>query len=143
MKQIILLFLVMLGMSAQAQYTSNWTASMSSSKIPSGVTLNAIDTLEDYSTIRFQFDLDATTYDNANKVTAFNAIGAAVKSTVDTIWVDDVWGLDTSLNIVGCIVIESIVRTWDNIEIGDFIGQYGVAEDVYRVRGKFKYVILN
>lgn len=134
--------ILLTGFAMHAQYTSNWTAKMPSSKIPTGVSLNNIDTLVGYSTIRFSIDLDATTYDNANKVTAFNAIGAAVKSHIDTTWVLDVWAIDTSLNVVGCIVIDHIVRTWDTIECGDDIGQYGEAEDVYRVRGRFKYKIL-
>lgn len=140
MKLKLTFILALFALFAQAQIVTTWTADMPLSKIPTGVTLNATDTLEDYTFIRFELELDATTYDNANKVTAFNAIGEGVKLELDSNWVQTIWHLDPADNVTGVFVLETVKRKWDNIEYGDFIEQYAVAEDVYYVRGRFKYI---
>lgn len=138
---IIIMMLCTLCTLSFAQIQTNWTADMPSSKIPTGVTLNDIDTLDNPTVIKFEIDLDATTYDNANKVTAFNALGAGLKTEIDSNWIEDVWAMDPTLDIVGAIIIDSVNRVWDTFEHPDHIEQYIVAEDVYRIRGRFKYII--
>lgn len=125
--------------SLSAQIVTNWTVDMTSDKIPAGVTIADIDTLVGYTFIRFEIELDATTYDNATKATAFNAIGAAVDAAIDSTWVDT-WGLDDE-DGDGVIIIRNIQRSWDNYDGSSGIAMYGVAEDVYRCTGVFKYIL--
>jgi len=138
----LMAFMCLVTMMVTAQITTAWTADMPSSKIPSGVTLADIDTLTDPTILRFEIDLTpASTYDNATKSTAFNAIGAALKVYADSNLIEEVWALDPDLDIYGVYVIESINRVWDNFDTPDHIDQYTAATDVFRCRGRFKYII--
>lgn len=125
----------------QAQITTAWTADLPNSKIPTGVTLADIDTLIDPTVIRFDITLDATTVDNDTAATAFNAIGAATKVELDSNWVQDVWNLNVANDITAVIVIESYHREWDEFaNANNYIESLSAAEDVFRIRGKFKYI---
>lgn len=122
-----------------AQITTDWTADLPAMKVPSGVTLNAVDTLTGYTVINFSINLDATTYDNATKATAFNAIGEALEAAIDNTWLAT-WGLADE-DGVGTIVIKNIQRSWDNYDGAAGTDMYLVAEDVFRCTGILKYVL--
>ena len=123
-----------------AQPPGGWTADMSASKIPSGVTLADADTLTSPLKRRFDITMDATTYDNATQSTAFDAIGAAAKTYILGTWCT-AQALDTSTMSRVAIVIKNIDRQWDTFEHPDPLLQYEVAEDIYRVTGIFKYLV--
>lgn len=135
----ILAMLLCLG-TALAQPTSNWTASMPSTQIPSGVTLADVDTLTDPVKVRFTIDLDATTYDNASQSTAFNAIGAATKTYILNTWCG-AQAIDTASISILTVVIKNVERRWDTFDHPDPLYQYIVAEDIYRVSGLVKYLV--
>lgn len=113
---------------------------MPSNKIPTGVTLNDIDTLDWDAKLRFSVDLDATTYDNASQATAFNAIGVAAKTAILNTWLG-AHAIDTAdIDVLG-VVIKNIDRRWDTFDHPDPLLQYEVAEDIYRVTGLVKYTV--
>ena len=141
MKHVLLLIAFMTAMvTAIAQPPADWTASMPAAKIPSGVTLADIDTLEDPIKVRFTVELDASTYDNATKSTAFNAIGTATETYILNTWLG-AHAIDTADLEVVAVVIKNIDRAWDTFEHPDPIEQYIVAEDIYRVTGLVKYKV--
>lgn len=136
-----LLFLTLsLSHALTAQPPGNWTSDMPSSKIPTGVTLNDCDTLDSPLKIRGTLDLDATTYDNATKSTAFDAIGAAAKTAVLNTWLAS-QAIDTADISLYSLVIKNIDRRWDTFDHPDPLEQYIVAEDIYRVTFLFKYLV--
>jgi hypothetical protein len=142
----ILTSLLMLCFSLPAQTISTtWAADFDeSSWVPSGVTLPTSDTLTDYVSLPFTISLDASTIDNATKSTAFNAMGAATKVYLDTNYISAVWSINyTARDIRGVYVIESYDRGWDNITCGGSkVTSLGVAEDVFWIRGRFKYKVI-
>jgi hypothetical protein len=123
-----------------AQPPGSWTADMTSNKIPSGVTLNDVDTLTSPVKLRFTVDLDATIYDNATQATAFNAIGPATRTAILNTYLA-AQGIDTAELSVVHVVIKNIDRRWDTFDHPDPLLQYIVAEDIYRVTGLVKYLV--
>lgn len=128
-----------------AQITTYWTTDIPSKWRPTSAVVPADTLLDDVSTTfsqPFVFYL-AGTLDNANQATAFAAIGDAAKTEIDSNWVEDVWGLDPTLNIVGRVMIHSIIRRYEEFDPGDYNDQYQVATDKFRIEGVFTLGISN
>ena len=140
MKSVLISLFIALTFSLNAQITTAWTTTISATRLPVGATIPTVAELDNPNTENFSIDLDASTYDNETETTAFTAIGAGVKTEVDSNWVVDVWALDTSLNITGRIVITNILRRFDTFEPADYRNQYTLAEDIFRITGYFEWV---
>lgn len=128
---------------SHAQITTAWTTTIPAADLPDDANRPTVAALSTSTPLRANFTLylDATTYDNANDSTAFAALGTAVKAEIDSNYVEAVWGLDPSLDIVGRIVITRVIRTFDAFDPNDLSEQYVVDEDVFRVDGYMEWEI--
>jgi hypothetical protein len=143
MKLLFSIFLaVLFVLGGNAQITTYWTSNIPLKNRPAASAIPVDTLLDGYTTSRQAFQVDvAGTLDNANQATAFAAIGAAVKTAIDTNYIEDVWGLDESADILGRILITDIRRRSPEYEPGDIKNQYLVATDVFRVSGFFEWAI--
>ena len=124
------------------QVTTNWTSEIPTSRLPSGATVPTVAALTNPFSVNFTVDLTpASDFDNATKTTAWTAIGNAVQDTIDANRIISYWGIDTSLTITGRIVITDVTRRWDNFESGSLPNQYTAATDIFRVVGRFEWVL--
>lgn len=126
---------------ASAQIHTAWTTDMPSKDIPSGVTVPDIDTLTNPTTFRVTIDLDKSTYDNDNKVTAFNALMAGMKTELDSNYVEEVWGWHNEDDLDVVYKVKNVTPAWDNFDGVDKLEMYAVSEDVYRILVVVKYVL--
>lgn len=141
-KLYLLISLVLMAVIGNAQINTAVTNNLPASKIPSGYTTPDIDTLTgNVQSFRMTIDLDASTYDNVTILTAFNAIMPAVKTELDSNYVEDVWGWDPDIDRDVVYKVNNIQRTWDNIDGTEPLAIYGVAEDVFRIGLIIKYVV--
>lgn len=116
---------------------SAWTFSGPTSEVPTGGVIPAV-ALPAVATARMPFVIDLTpdsTYDNANQVTAFAAVGDAVKAYWDANYDTGMLGLDAAAAIHVRIVITNILRRPDTYEYGDYANQYKVAVGIFRCTG--------
>lgn len=137
-------FLIMVALGLNAQITTYWTSNIPTRYLPTGATVPADTLLDGYTVSRQAFEVDltpASTYDNATETTAWTAIGAATKTAIDSNYVVEVWGLDETANIIGRVLITSVVRRWDNFEPNNLPMQYTAATDIFRVAGYFEWAI--
>lgn len=136
-------FWLFLAIMSHAQISTAWTTTIPAANLPDNANRPTVAALSTSTPLRANFTLylDATTYDNANDSTAFAALGAAVKTAIDSNYVEDVWGLDPTLDIVGRIVITRVIRTFDAFDPNDLSAQYVVDEDVFRVDGYMEWEI--
>lgn len=125
------------GSQISAQPTSVWRGdALPAQKVPSGVTLPDVDKPTDYDDVRrFTAKLDATTYDNATQSTAFNALMAAIKTELDSNFVDSVWHLDTGANLELTYDYRNVWRDGQTFQFNDAANLYKVNEDFFYVSG--------
>lgn len=121
---------------------SAWTADLPANQIPTGVTVPSVDAPEGDPIYRADFDIEvAGSLDNANLVTAFGAVGDAVKTAWDANYDTAKLGLDAAANITVRIVITSILRGMSEFEHGDRINQFGVGTDVFKCNGYAEWAV--
>ena len=134
----IALFLC-LGLSAQI--SNDWTSTIKSRNLPPGATVPSVASLSSPHKLKFAISLDGTTIDNATETAAWTALGAATKTAIDSNWVEEIYGLDPSLDIVARTVITRVTRRFDNFTPGDLAQQYTAATNIFYVEGVFEYEI--
>ena len=145
-KSILFLFLFAVGFivnDACAQITTYVTSNIPTTKRPDGATIPADTLLDGYTvySLPFSISLDAVTYDNVTETTAWTALLNATKTEIDSNWIEAVWGLDPADDIIGRVLVESIVRRFDNFEPNDYQMQYTAATDIFRIVGRFEWAI--
>ncbi|HZV71643.1 MAG TPA: hypothetical protein VFG10_18960 [Saprospiraceae bacterium] len=140
MKLFISFFLcAFLSMQMSAQLTSAWTTNISTKNLPTHANIPTVAKLT--SPVYQPFDITVPgTLDNANDSTAVAAIGAAVRTKLNTFYVVPIWRIDTTAGVIGRILISEIRRGYDTFTVGDLANQYKVAVDVFRVKGIYQYV---
>lgn len=127
--------------------TSAWTTTLPTSKLPSGATVPVVAELEDPFKENFELTITpASSVDNATEATGFAALGAAVKTDLDTTFIPETLGLDAAETITVRIVITKVRRGWDNIPYvasGEFddAQQYAAATDIFRVWGYVEWTV--
>lgn len=140
MKNILIIFAFILPLFANAQMVTSITATMSADHVPTTAYVPVIASLTNPFYADFTVDVPGT-LDNANDSLAFDAILDAIKDTIDLNRAPNTFALDTSKNIVGRIYVTSIIRQFDTFTPEDYKNQYQVATNVFRCRGRFKWVI--
>ena len=136
MRNLIFFFLFLAGgLSAQISITASDLPD--DANIPSVAALSSSNPSKAYWTMY----LDATTYDNANDSTAFAALGAAVKTEIDSNYVEDIFGINPAADVVMRTVITYVRRQWDAFEFLDLSSQYLADEDVFKVSGYCEWEI--
>jgi hypothetical protein len=145
MKKILFILFVALAFNVNAQIVNDWTARLSSEYIPTGATVPtvaALDASKDAQKSKARFEVMVPgSLDNANMVTAFAAIGDAARDSVDSQYVEDIWGLDVTLDITMRTVFTEIKRGYAEFDFGDFANQYKVGTDVFILKGYSEWVI--
>lgn len=136
---LLSLSLLLVG-SVFSQISTAWTSTQPSRQIPSTFTAPVVAELEDFNQATFAIDI-LDTIDHATAATALTNIGNRTKIVIDSNYIEDVFGLDPALDIEGRIVITDVKRRWDNFEPGNLRDQYKAASGIFRVRGKFQWVI--
>lgn len=140
MKKLIFLLALFATVIGNAQIVTAWTTTLTAAQLPSGASIPTVAALAGSPKNRQDFSITVPgSLDNATKSTAFTAVGAATKDTIDASWLVPVYGIDTSLDIHGRVVITSIIRGFSQFEYGDKINQFGVGTDVFRVTGYFEW----
>lgn len=151
MKHILLSLIVILltTITANAQMVTAWTTTIKPSVLPSNAYIPTVDALASDVIVRKDFDvklLNGATWDNTNDSTAFRAICEATKVKIDDEFLVPIWGIDTSLNFTGRIVITSVNRMLFRLNsaqtpfsCGDYTHQYFTAVEGYRVGGYFEW----
>jgi hypothetical protein len=122
---------------ANAQISNSWCTTISAADLPSSASRPTVAALSTTSPSKrfFTLYLDATTYDNATGSTAWAALAAAVKTEIDTNYVEAVFGLDPTADIVMRTVITDVRREWDGFDYRTLSAQYLADEDIFKVSG--------
>lgn len=126
-----------------AQISNSWLTTIPAVDLPSGASRPTVAALSTTSPSKafYTIYLDATTYDNATGSTAWAALAAAVKTEIDSNYVEDIFGLDPALDIVMRTVITDVRREWDGFNFRTLSQQYLADEDVFVVNGYCEWEI--
>lgn len=129
--------------------TSTWTTSIAESKLPAGASVPSLTAfVGDPNKEDFELVITpASSVDNATEATGFSALGDAVKALIDSDYVEDVFGIDTSLTVTMHVTITKVRRGWDNIPYVashefDDAQQYAAATDIFRVWGYVEWEVI-
>lgn len=136
-KLFLLLAFAYVALTANAQITNAWTTTIPTANLPVSTVRPTVAALESTDPVRQEFTLylDATTYDNATGATAFAALGAAVKTEIDSNYVAEVFGINPSADVTMRTVITYVHREWDAFDYTNLATQYLADEDVFKVVG--------
>lgn len=145
----VLIIILLAAITSSAQMVTAWTSTIKPSILPSNAYLPTVDALTSDVIVRKDFDvklLNGATWDNTNDSTAFRAICEATKVEIDDDFLVPVWGIDTTLDFTGRIVITSVTRMLFRLNsaqtpfsCGDYTNQYFTAVEGYRVGGYFEW----
>lgn len=143
MKNLLFIALLFCAFLSQAQISNSWLTTIPASDLPSGASRPTVAALTATypSKAYWVMYLDASTYDNPTGATGWAALAAAVKTAIDSNYVEDVFGLDPTDDIVMRTVITEVGREWDAFDFRTKSAIYLADEDVYKVFGYCEWQI--
>lgn len=125
-----------------AQLSNNWTFSTPANMLPSTYTAPTVTPLTGVYVGKARFVVEVPgSLDNDTMATALAAIGAAARDSVNSQYVEALWGLDVTLDITMKTVFQEIKRGYSEFDFGDFANQYKVGTDVFKLTGYSEWVI--